>query len=145
MASLISTVGHMKVGSSPYGSVSQDRMLAIRIGMSSGYVSFLVNHTSNSTSRLSVRDRTSGCGHVRMCTRCSSRTSHQGQWSCSLCLRRRITVSSLIYLEINFWNGKEARLRALTILDQATDSCRIFRSLSYLRTRYSTISLWCIL
>jgi len=66
IASPTSTVGHRKVGSSPYGSISQERMLAIRIGMRAGYVSSLVSHTSNSTRRLSVRVQTSGCGHVRM-------------------------------------------------------------------------------
>ena len=82
----------MKVGLSPYGSVSQDRMLAIRIGISSGYVSSLVSHTSSSTSMLSVKDRTSGCGHVRMCTRCSSGASHLGQLSCIHCLWQHITM-----------------------------------------------------
>ena len=77
---------------SPYGSISQYRMLAIRIGMSSGCVSSLVSHTSNSTSMLSVSDRTSGCGHVRMCTRRSSGASHLGQWSCIHCLWQRITM-----------------------------------------------------
>jgi len=89
-------------------------------------VSSYVSQASNLTRRSEVIVLTSGCGHIRIWTRCSCGALHRGQLSCTHCFRCRITipvaVSSLIHLEMNFWNGNEARLRALAILDHETVS-----------------------
>ena len=89
-------------------------------------MSSYVSQASNLTRRSEVIVLTSGCGHIRIWTRCSCGALHRGQLSCTHCFRCRITipvaVSSLIHLEMNFWNGNEARLRALAILDHETVS-----------------------
>jgi len=114
--------------------------------MREGYVSSCVTNTSNLTRRSFVSFLTSGWGHVKIWTRCSCGVFYRGQWSRTCCFQWCITipvaVSSLMYLDMNLWKGKEARLWVLTMLGHDTESWRTWASIFHLFARYSSIVLW---